>query len=162
MESAMFCCITKTFCPETLKLLWGSFYWNPCWNRCEYRDSRVSENKWEPFYWDINYQSSVIPEQRWKVLSISLILRKRMAMEARNSVSLSQIYFPIVIEATHTNFNMFSQWTHIAVQLTITMKTIRWKTFWPKIFGKFPYVTFKKLPRIWVASSKTSMEEFIF
>ena len=115
MESAMFCCITKTFCPETLKLLWGSFYWNPCWNRCEYRDSRVSENKWEPFYWDINYQSSVIPDQRWKVLSVSIILRKRMAMEARNSVSLSQIYFPIVLESTHTNFNMFSQWTHIAV-----------------------------------------------
>ena len=64
MESAIFCCITKPFCPETLKFLWDGFYWNPCWNRCEHRDGRVSKSKWEPFYWDINHQSRVIPEQR--------------------------------------------------------------------------------------------------
>ena len=74
MESAIFCCITKTFCPETLKFLWDGFYWNPSWNRSEHGDGRVSESKWEPFYWDINHQSRVILEQCWKILSISLKL----------------------------------------------------------------------------------------
>ena len=74
MESAIFCCITKTFCPETLKFLRDGFYWNPYWNICEHRDGMVSESECEPFYWDINYQSRVITEQRWKVFSISLKL----------------------------------------------------------------------------------------
>ena len=64
MESTIFCYITKSFCPETLKFLRDGFYWNPCWNRCEHRDDRVSVNKWESFYWDINHQSRVITEQR--------------------------------------------------------------------------------------------------
>ena len=70
MESAVFCCITKPFCPETLKFLWDGFGWNPCWKRCEHRDGRASESKWEAFYWDINHQTRVIPEQRWKVLKL--------------------------------------------------------------------------------------------
>ena len=55
-----------------------------------------------------------------------------MEVEARNSMSLCQIYSPIVIGATLTNFKMLSQWTHMQ---------------WPKNFR--------------VASSKTPMEEFI-
>ena len=38
---------------------------------------------------------------------------KSMEVEARDSVSSCQIYFPIVIEATHTNFKMFSQLNHM-------------------------------------------------
>ena len=72
MKSAIFYCITKTVYPETVKFLWDGFYWSLCWNRCEQRDGRVSESKWETFYWDINHQSRIIPEQRWSVLSISL------------------------------------------------------------------------------------------
>ena len=111
-ESAIFWCITKPFYPETLKFLWDGFYWNTCWNRCEHRNGRVSESKWEAFYWDINHQSLLISGQRWKVLQFYWNCQW-MEVQARNSVSLCQIYFPIVIGATHTNFKMFSQRTHM-------------------------------------------------
>ena len=103
MESAIFYCITKTFCPETLKCLWDGFYWNPCCNRFERRNGRISESKWKPFYWDINHQSRVIPEKYFRFHSNC----ERMEVEATNSVSLCQIYFPIVIGATDTNLKCF-------------------------------------------------------
>ena len=114
--SSLFChygisCITKPFCPETLRYLWDGFCWNPYWNRCEHRDGRVSKSKWEAL--DVNRQSHVISGQHWKVLSIYWNC-EWMEVGTRNSVSLlCQIYFPIVIGVTHTNFKMFSQWTHM-------------------------------------------------
>ena len=92
MESAIFCCITKIFCPETLKFLWDGSYWNLRWNRCEHRDSRLSESKWEAFYWDINHQSRVIPEQRWKVLSISLKLWTNGSGSEEQCVIMSDLF----------------------------------------------------------------------
>ena len=64
----------QTFLPRNPEISVRWFYWNPCWNRCKHRDGRVSESKWEPFYWDINHQPRVILEQCWKILSISLKL----------------------------------------------------------------------------------------
>ena len=152
MESALFYCITKTFCPETLKFLWDGFYWNPCWNRYEHRDDRVSKNKWKPFHLDINHQSRAIPEQRW------------MKVEVRDSVSLSHIYFPIVIGATHTNFKMFSQWTSSVASSVASdyHENNKVKDFLAQNFRLGCLSDLKKLPRIWAASSKTSLEEYIF
>ena len=68
------------------------FYWNPCWNRCEHSDGRVNESKWEPFYWNIKYQSHVIPEQRWKVLSISLKLWTNGSGSEEQCVIMSDLF----------------------------------------------------------------------
>ena len=88
----IFCCITKTFCPETLKFLRDGFYWNPCWNRCEHRDDRVSESKCEPLYWGISHHSRVFPEQRWKVLSISLKLWANGGRSKEQCVIMSNVF----------------------------------------------------------------------
>ena len=82
----------KPFCPETMKFLWDGFYWNPCWNRCEHKDGSVSESKWEPFYGDINHQSCVIPEQRWKVLSILLKLQVNGSGSEEQCVIVSDLF----------------------------------------------------------------------
>ena len=157
MESAI--CITKPFCRETLKFLWDGFCWNPCWNRCEHRDGEVSESKWEPFYWDINHQSSVIPEQRWKVLSILLKLWTNGSGSEEQHVIMSDLFLKC--------FKMFSQFlkcfhSELICSVAITMKTMTWKDFLAQNFRLGCLSDFRKLPQICVASSNTPMEEFIF
>ena len=56
------------------------------------RDGRVSKSKWEPFYWHINHQSRVIPEQRWKVLSISLKLWTNGSGSEEQCVIMSDLF----------------------------------------------------------------------
>ena len=119
-------------------------------NRCQHTDGRVSERKWEPFYLDINHQSRVIQEQRW------------MEVEARNSMSLCHIYFPIVVGAIHTSFKMFSQYELMcSVASDYHEKKNKVKDFLAQNFRLDCLGDFKKLRRIWSASSKT-IEEFIF
>ena len=82
---------------------------------------------------------------------------EQMEVEGRSSVSLCQIYFPIVIWATHTNFKMFSQWTICSVASDYDENNE------VKDFFRLGCLSdSRKLPWIWVASSKTPMVEFIF
>ena len=84
-----------------------------------------------------------------------------MEVEARNSLSLCQIYYPIVIRATHTNFKMFHSELICSAASDYheknEVKDVLGQNFWLGCLSNF-----RKLPRIWVASSKTPMGEFIF
>ena len=134
--------------------------WNQCWNRCEHRYGRVSEIKWEPFYRDINHQSRVIPKQRWKVLSISLKLWTNGSGSEEQCVIMPDL-FSVVIGAAHTNFKMFSQWTHMECS-----QRLPWKQWGEDLLAQNVRLgvlsDFRKLSRIWAASSKTPTEESIF
>ena len=60
--------------------------------RCEHRDARISKCKWKACYWDINHQSRVIQERRWKILSISLKLFTNGSGSEEQWVILSDLF----------------------------------------------------------------------
>ena len=68
-----------------------------------------------------------------------------MEVEVRNSVSLCQIYFPIVIGVTCINFKMFSQSYAVASDYPENNKE---KDFLTQNFGLGWLSDFNKLPHI--------------
>ena len=82
-----------------------------------------------------------------------------MEVEASKSVSLCQIYFPIVIGATHTNFKCFRSELICSVASDYHENN-KVKDFRPN-FRLGCLSDFKKLPRICMASSKRPIQEFI-
>ena len=115
MESAIFCCISKTFCPETLKFLWDGFFWNP-----------VLKQMWAEGWQGKQKQMGAI------------LLR----------------YQPSISKFLHSEL--------ICSVASDYIENNKVKNFLGQNFRFGCLSDFKKLPRIWVASSKTAMEEFIF
>ena len=105
-------------------------------------DGRVIESKWEQFYWDINHQSRKKRAEKYFQFYWNC---ERMEVEARNSVSLCQIYFPIVIGTTHISFKMFSQWIDCSVARDYHENN-KVKDFLAQTFRLSCLSDFKKLP----------------